>query len=189
VHLDIIYLSYTHASSPQTLHHFLPFNKREVNIHDDTTLDPSISEGLRDMVQVHFAPPTTSSSPSSPSSLGIDYEWTGIMGCSCDSYPLIGKLPLELLPPEFSTLTDPYPPPSSSSSSSSSSAEWSHWIAAGYSGNGMPQCFGAGKVIAEMIAGVRHFERDWNLLLSPQRFLNSKMPNYANNHRGEVEFA
>lgn len=55
--------------------------------------------------------------------LKIDYEWTGIMGFTPDFLPMIGHL------------------------------RGKEWIAAGYTGYGMPKCFGAGRAVAEMIAG------------------------------------
>jgi glycine/D-amino acid oxidase-like deaminating enzyme len=73
----------------------------------------------------------------------IDYEWTGIMGYSGDNWPLIGKI---------------------------SSNETKEWIAAGYSGNGMPQCFGAAKAVSEMITGKLPTGDDWIPQFNPLRF-------------------
>lgn len=77
----------------------------------------------------------------------IEYEWSGIMGFSADYWPLIGKV----------SDTD------------------DEWIASGFSGNGMPQCFGAGKAIAEMMTGKLRPE-DWISLFDPRRYRN---PTYA----------
>ncbi|MBI1800309.1 MAG: FAD-binding oxidoreductase [Chloroflexi bacterium] len=57
--------------------------------------------------------------------LRVEQEWTGIMGFSADRNPLIGPLPDR--PGEY--------------------------VAAGFTGHGMPMTFYAGKAIAEMIAG------------------------------------
>lgn len=53
----------------------------------------------------------------------VEYEWTGIMGFTKDDQPLVGNL------------------------------RGREWIAGGYTGYGMPKCFGAGKAIANMISG------------------------------------
>jgi glycine/D-amino acid oxidase-like deaminating enzyme len=53
----------------------------------------------------------------------VEHEWTGIMGFTPDYLPMIGQL------------------------------RGKQWIAAGYTGYGMPKCFGAGKAVAEMITG------------------------------------
>ena len=53
----------------------------------------------------------------------IEYEWTGIMGFTPDTLPMVGNL------------------------------RGREWIAAGYTGYGMPKCFGSGKAIADMISG------------------------------------
>lgn len=55
----------------------------------------------------------------------VQGEWTGIMGFSPDDNPLVGELP-------------GYP---------------GEYIIAGYTGHGMPIAFGAGRAIAQMIAG------------------------------------
>lgn len=78
----------------------------------------------------------------------IDCEWTGIMGYSGDNWPLIGRL----------------------------NEDCNEWIAAGYSGNGMPQCFGAAKAVAEMIAGKLPTGDTWIPHFNPMRF---KRADYA----------
>ena len=55
----------------------------------------------------------------------VEAEWTGVLGFTHDGKPLIGPLP-----------------------------ERPHvLVAAGFCGHGMPQCFGAGKAIAQILAG------------------------------------
>ena len=76
----------------------------------------------------------------------IDYEWTGIMGYSVDNYPLIGQVGSDDL----------------------------EWIAAGYSGNGMPQCFGAAKAVSEMITGRLPTGSKWTPMFDPRRFENEE---------------
>ncbi len=55
----------------------------------------------------------------------VEAEWTGVLGLSKDGCPLCGPLP------QRSNV----------------------WVAAGFSGHGMPQCFGVGKGIAQWIVG------------------------------------
>lgn len=73
------------------------------------------------------------------SNIKISHEWTGIMGYSCDKRALIGRL----------------------------RKSGNLWIVAGYTGNGMPQCFGAGKVIADLISGSK---KKWLEFFDPTRF-------------------
>jgi gamma-glutamylputrescine oxidase len=53
----------------------------------------------------------------------VEAEWTGVLGFTRDRKPLIGEVREGV------------------------------WVAAGFCGHGMPQCFGAAKAIASMIAG------------------------------------
>lgn len=69
----------------------------------------------------------------------VEYEWTGVMGFTPDEQPLIGNL------------------------------RGREWIAAGYTGYGMPKCFGAGKAIAGMIANTLSAD-DFVPQFSPSRY-------------------
>jgi glycine/D-amino acid oxidase-like deaminating enzyme len=90
--------------------------EQEVGIDDDSTIDPSISNGLKEFLPQHFP---------ELSNIQIDKEWTGILGFSQDNNPLIGPLP----------------------------HRQGEYIAAGFSGHGMPMTFLAGKTVTEMIMG------------------------------------
>jgi len=118
---------------------------REVGVCDDSTVDPQVSEGLRSSLP-HLFPLLKAES-----NFKIDYEWTGIMGYSCDNWPLIGRM--DLVQDE--------------------------WIAAGYCGNGMPQCFGAAKAVSEMITGKLPTGDTWIPQFNPMRFSD---PEYAAKH-------
>ena len=54
----------------------------------------------------------------------VEAEWTGVLGFTSDGKPFVGPLPER---PNV-------------------------YVAAGFNGNGMPQCFGVGKAIALMLA-------------------------------------
>jgi len=130
---------------------------KEVGVFDDSTVDPQISAGLRERFKQSYLP------DSLKSNVTITHEWTGVMGCTCDGQPLIGRFPDKLLDP-----------PQKGSN---------QWIAAGYGGAGMVQCFGAGKEIAEMVTGKKN-KPDISLF-DPERFAD---PDYLNFYRGRVEF-
>eukprot|EP01102_Stenamoeba_stenopodia_P002782 TRINITY_DN12659_c0_g1_i1.p1 TRINITY_DN12659_c0_g1~~TRINITY_DN12659_c0_g1_i1.p1 ORF type:complete len:521 (-),score=115.21 TRINITY_DN12659_c0_g1_i1:8-1570(-) len=130
--------------------------EQEVGIFDDSKVDPQISTGLREKFRQSYV-------PESHKDATITHEWTGVMGCTCDGQPLIGRFPDKLLDP-----------PQKGSN---------QWIAAGYGGNGMVQCFGAGKEIAEMVTG-RKNKPDISLF-DPERFADS---DYLNQYKGRVEF-
>lgn len=119
---------------------------KEVGVCDDSTIDETVSECLKTSLIEIF--PLLKNEPN----FKIDYEWTGVMGYSCDNYPLIGQV----------------------------EAGCDEWIAAGYSGNGMPQCFGAAKAVSEMITGRLPTGDKWIPLFNPRRFNN---PEYASKYR------
>ncbi len=56
---------------------------QEIDIEDDSTLNPAVSRGLRTFLSDIFTP---------LKDVLIDYEWTGIMGFVADENPLVGKL-------------------------------------------------------------------------------------------------
>ncbi|HZG37857.1 MAG TPA: FAD-binding oxidoreductase, partial [Nodosilinea sp.] len=53
-------------------------------LEDDSTLEPTVSEGLRSFLGQIFPVLKT---------LPIEYEWTGIMGFTADDNPIVGELP------------------------------------------------------------------------------------------------
>ena len=90
---------------------------------DDSKLEPAVSKALRDFLTTTFPKFAKNGAVPSEQELVIEHEWTGIMGFTPDYLPLIGHL------------------------------RGHEWIAAGYTGYGMPKCFGAGRAVAEMIVG------------------------------------
>lgn len=114
---------------------------KEVGVPDDSVLDEHVSDGLRSELKDLF--PALRQEPG----FKIEQEWSGIMGFSSDTWPLIGK----------------------------ASEKDDEWIAAGFSGNGMPQCFGAGKAVARMITNQLNPD-DWIPHYNPLRFRD---PSYA----------
>jgi glycine/D-amino acid oxidase-like deaminating enzyme len=64
----------------------------------------------------------------------LKQAWTGIMGFTADGFPLVGKIPQEL-----------------SNGKLVEGATGHEWIAAGFSGYGMVNCWQSGRTVARMI--------------------------------------
>lgn len=71
-------------------------------------------------------------------------KWTGVMGFTIDSSPIVGKVPSSI------SGRDP--------GVSSGGCEW---VAAGFCGHGMPYCWLTGKAVAEMVLKGEESVRDW----------------------------
>jgi glycine/D-amino acid oxidase-like deaminating enzyme len=103
---------------------------------DDGSLNELVGERLREFLVTSFpdlAP------------LVVEAEWTGVIGLTADSRPLVGRMP----------------------------SRAGVYVAAGYNGHGMPQCFGVGKYVADMLAGEAEEELHPHIRgLSPARFLD-----------------
>lgn len=85
--------------------------------------------------------------------------WTGIMGMTPDLMPLVGKVPQSI---------------------TGRAAEGGEWIAAGYSGYGMPQCWSCGEAIARMALG--ESKPDWlpePCLLNEKRLNDGRLSHEA----------
>jgi glycine/D-amino acid oxidase-like deaminating enzyme len=66
----------------------------------------------------------------------LKQAWTGIMGFTADGFPLVGRIPQEL-----------------SNRKVVEGANGHEWIAAGFSGYGMVNCWQSGRAVADMISG------------------------------------
>lgn len=91
-------------------------------------------------------------------------SWTGIMGFSCDDRPWVGRLP--------STITERHPICSAHNSCG-------EWIAAGFCGMGMVNCWRSGRAVASMILDE---PPDWfpkSLLPTEERFQRSSTEDMA----------
>ena len=84
------------------------------------------------------APSTNTSSRRRVDEFKATHEWTGIMGFSRDDLPWIGPVPASLLPTS---------PPHSAE------RETGLFLAAGFTGHGMPNTWLCGKGVAEMVCG------------------------------------
>lgn len=124
----------------------------EVNSADTTTLNPDVSAALREYLPRHFpqlrahcvdntgsVTAASTSAGDAPSSISVESEWIGIMGFTPDRNPLVGPLhsraPVAADSPGVPHVSNEF-------------------IAAGYTGHGMPVAFLAGKGIADLICGV-----------------------------------
>jgi glycine/D-amino acid oxidase-like deaminating enzyme len=75
-------------------------------------------------------------------------QWTGVMGFTIDNNPVVGKVPYEI--------SHRKPP-----TESGQEVEGREWIAAGFCGNGMVNCWLSGKGIAEMLLNGEEAVRGW----------------------------
>ncbi|EED17442.1 conserved hypothetical protein [Talaromyces stipitatus ATCC 10500] len=73
-------------------------------------------------------------------------KWTGVMGFTIDNNPIVGKVPYEI---------------SHRAPADGPTEEGREWIAAGFCGNGMVNCWLSGKGIAEMVLNGEHSVRGW----------------------------
>jgi glycine/D-amino acid oxidase-like deaminating enzyme len=79
--------------------------------------------------------------------LSVEAEWTGVIGLTADRKPLVGRMP----------------------------SRTGVFVAAGYNGHGMPQCFGVGRYMADMLAGGAEEELHPHIrTLSPARFFRKE---------------
>ena len=106
---------------------------REEGTDDDTAIEPVVSAALRAFLPAHFP---------ALAGVGVEHEWTGIMGFTPDRNPLVGPVP---------------------------GSPGEH-VVAGFNGHGMSMAFLCAQALAEMIAGraPEHFVTEAFL---PARFL------------------
>jgi len=110
---------------------------------DDASLSDVVGDYLRRFLREHFPNlPTTATTTTTTSAdgaasdtavgdgdgeLAVEAEWTGVLGFTSDGKPLVGPLGAFGKPHVY--------------------------VAAGFCGHGMPQCFGVAKAVALMLAG------------------------------------
>lgn len=79
--------------------------------------------------------------------LCVEAEWTGVIALTSDRMPIVGRMP----------------------------SRKNVLVAAGYNGHGMVMCFGVGRHVADMVAGVMEEELPLHIQsLSPARFLEKE---------------
>ncbi|ELR22361.1 FAD dependent oxidoreductase domain containing protein [Acanthamoeba castellanii str. Neff] len=127
---------------------------KERDTLDDSICVREISEKLHEFLEENF--PSLQEDKGQGVGEGkipfrVEHEWTGIMAYSKDGAPLVGPL-TPLAPLEGGVRAGQY-------------------IGAGYTGNGMANCFAAGKSLAEMISGQLQPE-DCIQCLLPSRFFD-----------------
>jgi glycine/D-amino acid oxidase-like deaminating enzyme len=115
---------------------------KAVGVWDDSTLDEPVRLWLRGEISgaldlsLRSPGETSSHSPESAKKRDLEatYEWTGIMGYSRDAHPWVGAVPPSLGGGE------------------------GLWIAAGYTGHGMPNAALCGKAAVDMMLGVEEID-------------------------------
>ena len=110
-------------------------------IFRDDEMDSVVGQRLRRALR-----PALQLSSSDPQELEAKYEWTGIMGFSADDYPWVGRVPESL-------------------GGAPEAPDNGLWMAAGYTGHGMPVAARAAVAVSQRILGVTD-----NIIVVPQEF-------------------
>ena len=123
----------------------------EVGISRDDSVNPKIGNKLRHALHgaVKIQAPDTPDPPALPAS----WEWTGIMGYSLDGYPWVGRVP------------------------ESAGGGDGLWIAAGYTGHGMPVAAQCAVRVVEMMLGKAggEVEMPAEFLMSEERLEKARL--------------
>ena len=99
----------------------------ELIASDDSYVNELSKENISTVLPRFFAKGWTESEKPE-----IRKVWSGIMGFTADHLPLVGKLPVSV---------------------TGRGEEGGEWIAAGFNGYGMPQCWSSGEAVAKMMLG------------------------------------
>ena len=94
-----------------------------VGSNDDTSTSEVLGAYLRRFLAEAFPHAIGADGEAGEEALSVEAEWTGVLGFTQDGRPLVGRVP----------------------------GRPNVFVAAGFNGHGMPQCFGVGKGIAQMI--------------------------------------
>nr|POF06993.1 hypothetical protein CFP56_31617 [Quercus suber] len=119
-----------------------------LNTVDDSVIDPKVATYLRSRLLDVFTLPSTAeddhashkTTQNSKPELTAVNEWTGIMGYSRDHLPWVGPVPASLISSSHQAATQ------------ASMSPTNLFIAAGYTGHGMPNGWLCGKAVALMAA-------------------------------------
>ena len=99
----------------------------EIIVSDDSVINEISKENLSTVLPKFFAKGWKEGERPE-----VRKVWSGIMGFTADHLPFVGKLPLSV---------------------TGRGEEGGEWIAAGFNGYGMPQCWSSGEAVAKMILG------------------------------------
>ena len=99
----------------------------ELIVSDDSVVNEISKENISTILPRSFAKGWTESERPE-----VRKVWSGIMGFTADHLPLVGKLPVRM---------------------TGRGEEGGEWIAAGFNGYGMAQCWSSGEAVAKMILG------------------------------------
>jgi glycine/D-amino acid oxidase-like deaminating enzyme len=99
----------------------------EIIVSDDSTVNEISKENISTVLPRFFAKGWAESEKPE-----IRKVWSGIMGFTADHLPLVGKLPVSV---------------------TGRGEQGGEWIAAGFNGYGMAQCWSSGEAVAKMMLG------------------------------------
>ena len=114
---------------------------------DDGSLNPQVSEYLRESLTGYFGVQHWGEKTEDDASQRVVQEWTGIMGATADGRPYVGEIP----------------------------GKKGMWICAGFNGHGMVLCLKAAEALVQMMGGGRRPE--WfpeSFLVSEERVAKAR---------------
>jgi glycine/D-amino acid oxidase-like deaminating enzyme len=108
-------------------------------VADDTEVRPEAEENIRGVLPRYFEEGWGKGTGEGNERPEVRKVWSGIMGFTSDGRPLVGKL----------------------DGATTGRDGKSEWVAAGFNGYGMPQCWGVGEAVAKMLLGQEEEVREW----------------------------
>ncbi|KAH7914955.1 FAD dependent oxidoreductase [Hygrophoropsis aurantiaca] len=148
--------------------HTAPF---EVGVDDDSSVNPVVGEVLRAFLPGLFDAPVDDHPHGERAEVEVAMEWTGIMAFTKMGDPFVGPLADLLFPGEKE---DPGMNETEGREKERETERETYkgqYIAAGYSGHGMPRAFGCAEIVAQMIVASLHSEEWKRPEWFPERYL------------------
>lgn len=118
-----------------------------VGLADDSKLNVHAASHLSGLLPYIFGSGTTTDGGRTRAWEGVQIKnmWTGVIGFSADVLPFVGKIP--------NSISKRGQPKAEDQILDSQKVKTGEWIAAGFSGEGMVNCWGCGTALARMVLG------------------------------------
>ncbi|KAF3934881.1 hypothetical protein ABW19_dt0203947 [Dactylella cylindrospora] len=113
-----------------------------IGVADDTKLNYLAAGYLSGLLPYVFGSGTDDGKKRAFGGANVKDMWTGVIGFSADVLPFVGKVPASV-----STRGQPKP------EKQENGVRTGEWISAGFSGEGMVNCWGSGTALARMVLG------------------------------------